>query len=66
MRKQKTPDRPDCLPFIADPVLINVPQGQARYGLSRPSVMKLAEEHDAVVRIGRTVRINVKKLDAAL
>ncbi len=35
-----------------------------RYNLSRNTLSKVAEESGAVIRIGRSVRIDTKKLDS--
>ena len=46
--------------------LATVPQGMERYKVSRNTLMKVATEHNAVVRFGKCVRIDCEKLDAAL
>ncbi len=46
--------------------LATVPQAQERYKISRKTVMKFAEENNAVVRFGKSVRIDCEKLDAVL
>lgn len=40
-----------------------VPQGMEYYKLSRVSLMKLAEEAGAIQRFGRSVRIDITKID---
>ena len=59
MRKLTTPTN------AANPAWITVDQARSRYNLSRGSVMKIAEEAGAIIRIGRAIRINVSKLEAA-
>ena len=44
--------------------LSTVPQAIDRYKISRLTLMKYAEHCDAVVRFGRSVRINIEKMDA--
>ncbi|MBR3187560.1 MAG: hypothetical protein IKF59_05950 [Lachnospiraceae bacterium] len=44
----------------------NVPQAQARYNIGRDSVMKVAQEAGAVVRIGKRTVINFPRMDAYL
>lgn len=46
--------------------LISIEQAKKYYNLSRPTVVKLAEEKNALIRIGRAMRIDVQKLDVAL
>lgn len=43
-----------------------MPEGTTFYNCSRPSLMKIAAEANALVRIGRRVLINREKLDAYL
>lgn len=44
--------------------LSTVPQATERYKISRKSLMKYAEIAGAVVRFGKSVRINIEKMDA--
>ena len=44
--------------------LSTVPQAIERYKISRKTLMKYAKDLDAVVRFGRSVRINCTKMDA--
>ena len=37
-----------------------------RYKLSKASVIKMAKKHHALIRIGRSVRIDIEKLEKAL
>ena len=46
--------------------LATVSQAQERYKISRYSLMKFAEDHGAVVRFGKSVRIDIEKMDASL
>ena len=43
-----------------------VPQAVERYKVSRKTLMKYAEKYDAVIRFGRSVRIDVEKFDAGI
>ena len=43
-----------------------IDMAKERYKLSRASVVNLAEENNALIHIGRCVRIDVQKLDKAL
>lgn len=43
--------------------LATVPQAVDRYKISRLTLMKYAEKIGAVVRFGRSVRINIGKMD---
>lgn len=43
-----------------------VSMAKERYKLSRTLVVKLAEENNALIHIGRCVRIDVQKLDKSL
>ena len=42
------------------------PQAQQRYKISRKTLMKYAEKYDAIVRFGRSVRINIEKFDIGI
>ena len=44
--------------------LATVPQATDRYKISRLTLMKYAEKCGAVVRFGKSVRINIEKMDA--
>ena len=44
--------------------LATVPQSIDRYKISRLTLMKYAEKCGAVVRFGKSVRINIEKMDA--
>lgn len=46
--------------------LATVPQAMDRYKVSRMTLMKYAERSGAVVRFGRSVRINIDKFDEGL
>ncbi len=46
--------------------LSTVSQAMDRYKLSRLSIMKYADQFDALVRFGRSVRIDVEKFDAGI
>lgn len=46
--------------------LATVNQARERYKLSRNLLMKIAEDNGAVYRIGRTVRLDIPKLDKAI
>lgn len=50
------PDRND------DAKYLTVPQVMSKTNLCRGNVLRLAEEADAILRIGRAVRINAEKL----
>ena len=43
-----------------------VPQGVEYYKLSRVSLMKLAEEAEAIQRFGKSVRLDIPKIDTYL
>lgn len=43
-----------------------IDMAKERYKLSRATVVKLAEEKNALIHIGRCVRIDVQKLDKEL
>ena len=40
-----------------------IKDAMARYRYGRATLMKIANECDAVIRIGRTIRINFTKMD---
>ena len=44
--------------------LATVPQAVDRYKISRLTLMKYADKCGAVVRFGRSVRINIEKMDS--
>lgn len=46
--------------------LATVPQAIERYKLGRTKLMEIAENEGAVRRIGRTVRIDIPLMDAAI
>ncbi len=46
--------------------LATVPQAQERYKVSRRTVMNFAEQYNAVVRFGKSVRIDCERLDKVL
>ncbi len=46
--------------------LATVPQAQQRYKISRRTLMKYAEQYNAIVRFGRSVRIDVEQFDKAM
>lgn len=46
--------------------LATVKQARDRYKVSRLTLMKYAEKYDAVVRFGRSVRIDIEKFDAGI
>lgn len=46
--------------------LATVPQAMDRYKISRMTLMKYAEQSGAIVRFGRSVRINIDKFDEGL
>ena len=53
--------------FLTDPVkLATIREAQERYRLGRTSVVKLAQEHGAIRRFGRSLRIDVELLDSVL
>lgn len=41
-----------------------VPQAMERYKISRKTLMKYADDAGAVIRFGKSVRIDVDKLDS--
>lgn len=43
-----------------------VPQAIERYKISRKTLMKYAEKYDALVRFGRSVRIDIERFDAGI
>ena len=46
--------------------MATVPQAIERYKISRRTLMKYAEQYDALVRFGRSVRIDIDKFDAGI
>lgn len=46
--------------------LATVPQAQQRYKISRKTLMKYAEKYDAIVRFGKSVRIDIAKMDIGI
>ena len=46
--------------------LATVPQAVERYKLSRNTLMRIADNENAVRRFGKSVRIDVQKLDEAI
>ena len=46
--------------------LATVPQAIDRYKISRLTLMKYAEQYDALVRFGRSVRIDIPKFDEGI
>ena len=65
MRKLKTPNDLGCEEYASNPAWITVPQAQARYSLSRPAVMKIAEDTGAIIRLGRCIRIITERFETA-
>lgn len=59
MRKRKTVDGIEAR-------LLSVPEAQTYCGQGRAATLKLAEDCNAVVRIGRRVLIDRQKLDKCL
>ena len=60
MNKRKVPQDTGM-----EPILITVEMARARYNLGRSSIIKIGEETGAIVRIGRSLRINAGVLDKA-
>lgn len=46
--------------------MATVPQAIERYKISRKTLMKYADKYDALVRFGRSVRIDIEKFDAGI
>ena len=46
--------------------LATVKQAQERYKICRGALVKYAEQYGAIVRFGRSVRIDIEKMDKAL
>ena len=46
--------------------MATVPQAIERYKVSRLTLMKYAEQYNALVRFGRSVRIDIEKFDAGI
>ena len=46
--------------------LMTVEQAKNYYNLSRPTIIKIAEENGALRRIGRALRVDFQKLDTVL
>jgi len=46
--------------------MATIPQAIERYKISRKTLMKYAEQYGALVRFGRSVRINVEKFDSGI
>lgn len=46
--------------------MATVPQAIERYKVSRLTLMKFAEKYNALVRFGRSVRIDIEKFDAGI
>ena len=46
--------------------LATVPQAVDRYKLSRNTLMRIAEDNNAVRRFGRAVRIDIPTMDSAI
>ena len=46
--------------------MATVPQAIERYKISRKTLMKYATRYDAIVRFGRSVRIDIEKFDSGL
>jgi len=46
--------------------MATVPQAIERYKISRRTLMKYAEKYDALVRFGRSVRIDIERFDAGI
>lgn len=46
--------------------MATVPQAIERYKISRKTLMKYADKYDALVRFGRSVRIDIERFDAGI
>lgn len=46
--------------------MATVPQAIERYKISRRALMKYADKYDALVRFGRSVRIDIEKFDGGI
>ena len=46
--------------------MATVPQAIERYKISRKTLMKYAEQYNALVRFGRSVRIDIEQFDAGI
>lgn len=46
--------------------MATVPQAIERYKISRKTLMKYAEKYNALVKFGRSVRIDTERFDAGL
>ena len=46
--------------------MATVPQAIERYKISRRTLMKYADKYDALVRFGRSVRIDIEKFDRGI
>ena len=46
--------------------LATVPQAMERYKISRNTLMKYAEQYNALVKFGKSVRIDIEKFDAGI
>ncbi len=46
--------------------MATVPQAIERYKVSRLTLMKYAEQYNALVRFGRSVRIDIEKFEAGI
>lgn len=44
--------------------LSTIPQAMERYKISRSTLMKYAADNNAIIRFGRSVRIDCEKMDA--
>ncbi len=46
--------------------LATVQQAQERYKISRNTLMSFAKQYNAIVRFGRSVRIDIEKMDSGI
>ncbi len=46
--------------------MATIPQAVERYKISRKTLMKYATKYDALIRFGRSVRIDIGKFDSGL
>lgn len=64
MNKLKPPvEKKGCEVYAENPAWLTVNQARVRYNLSRALVVKAAEEANALVRIGRAIRIKVSAME---
>lgn len=65
MRKLKTPDAPDCIAYSNNPAWLTTEQAMAYFNLSRYTLMQAAEQSNAIIRIGKSVRFDFQKIQKA-